>query len=208
MRDRLFLYRCWRSITLFGNCLQKRLYELEIFERHLFPSPTDISQEEIRVLPDRAVSGGRSSGSSDSGDSHACRNMDNRVGIVGQRQAYEHHCAERAKANRFHAVPSKATTEYYISKTKSPYNSASSSGFADMEHRKTPREVAREDFQRSPLPQLRVEYVVEGMPHEREAQHHKHDARSWHHDPPVVSVHHRARVDGIFEHVAPCDHVY
>jgi hypothetical protein len=43
MRDCLFLYWCRRGITLFGNCLQKRLYELEISERHLFLSPIVIS---------------------------------------------------------------------------------------------------------------------------------------------------------------------
>jgi hypothetical protein len=39
MRDCLFLYWRWHSITLFSNCLQKRLYELKILERHLFLSP-------------------------------------------------------------------------------------------------------------------------------------------------------------------------
>jgi hypothetical protein len=39
MRDRLFLYRRWHSITLFSDCTQKRLYELEVFERHPSLSP-------------------------------------------------------------------------------------------------------------------------------------------------------------------------
>jgi hypothetical protein len=39
MRDCLFLYWCWCSITLFSNCLQKRLYEPKILECHLFLSP-------------------------------------------------------------------------------------------------------------------------------------------------------------------------
>ena len=42
MRDCLFLYWCWRSIALFSNCIQKRLYEPKIFERHLFLSPIGI----------------------------------------------------------------------------------------------------------------------------------------------------------------------
>jgi len=51
----------------------------------LFLSPTVISQEEIRVLPDYAAPVGSISDSSDSGGSHACRNMDNGIDIEDAR---------------------------------------------------------------------------------------------------------------------------